>query len=538
MIAKHYAPHEYQREAARFQLDRQLAGEPGAGFFLDPGLGKTSIAMMAFKALRVAGLARKALILAPKRVVNSVWKQEGAKWSQFRDLRIEICNGNPVQRIDRLRKKTTDVSVICTDSVDWLVRYWLGIAAEEKPTREICGLLRRMKLPEMAAEVSTCGVWPALTGWRDASGQKHRGLLPSRLFTFCKHLDLRIPAEYTDLIVDESSMYKSPASNRFHSLSAISGQFERVSILTGTPSPNGLVDLWSQIYLLDRGEALGSSFSRFKARYYQHSNDFRAKPILKPGAAEEIHEAISHLVIRLSADDHLDLPDLVVNDIWIDLPKRVQTKYKKLERDLFVELETSDGSVLFDNSCAKYCACRGFANGGIYETLEETDERLTHHFHEEKINPLKELIGELQGKPLMIAYPYQHDLERIKKHYPDIPAINGSTSDKEGDRLVDAWNAGDLPLLAVQPASLSHGVNMQSSGLDMCWFGLTDNLEHYLQLIRRIHRQGVRGQVRIHRILARHTVDEAVAERLDEKDGVQQSLLDALNNYRKREGLK
>ena len=356
-------------------------------------------------------------------------------------------------------------------------------------------------------------------------------------------------------MVDESSLFKNPDAHRFQALRAISDQFAYKSLLSGTPSPNGLMDLWAQMYLLDEGRALGASISAYRDRYF--NKGFRGDSWhTKDGAKEAIYAAIAHLAHRLDEKDHLDLPDLVINDIWIDLNTKAMKGYKKLEKDLFVELDASRVKALQEDSrvpsdadpegpqcgvvigsaAAKYLNCRGYSNGGIYETPEDAesiDDRITHHIHTDKVKALTELIGELQGKPLIVAYQFKHDLERIRKILPKAPVINGSVDANASLGLINAWNAGEINVLLVQPQSLSHGVNMQAYGNDICWFGLTDNLEIYLQLIKRLHRQGVKGTVRIHRLLCRGTVDEAIRERLEDKDASQQALLRALKNYRR-----
>jgi SNF2 family DNA or RNA helicase len=522
-MSQRFTPHPYQEDAAQFGLGQFLFGGPGAAAFLhDPGMGKTALTLSLIRSLKNMGVCGQTLLIAPLRPVYSVWPQELRKWSQFNGLTYRIVHGNEEKRIRALRS-TADLLLINADGVHWLIRYLIGEGLKQVPLKKIVTTLRGMQLQPLATQLEITGDLTCVA----------KGIPPSRYKTLIKHTELKLPFGWHNLVIDESSLFKNPDSNRFQALRSIANQFRFRSLLTGTPCPNGLIDLWAQIYLLDGGEALGQNITAYRQRYfYQDAFGRRWLPV--PGAEQQIHDRIAHLCHRLDEKDHLDLPPLVVNDIWVDLDAKTLQRYKQLEREFFVELEDESTDILVGSAAAKYGACRGFANGGIYEQ-RENQERLTHQLHEHKLAALQELIGELQERPLLVAYPFIHDLERIRKKYPKAPAINGSTSAVESDRLIEQWNRGELPLLLVHPQSLSHGVNMQANGNDICWFGLTDNLEHYLQLNKRLHRQGVRSTVRIHRILCRNTVDLAIRERINDKDQTQRALLDALLRYRKGE---
>jgi len=330
------------------------------------------------------------------------------------------------------------------------------------------------------------------------------------------------------LVVDESSRFKSWGAVCSKLLRSIIKTFRYRLALTGTPAPNSLEDLFSQIYLVDLGKSLGQTITPFREKYFYRGGYGGYEWLPLDTSQAQIEARIAPVCLRLAAKDHLDLPELVVSDIWVDLPKDTRKIYAQLEKELFAEL-TSNLQIVALNAGAKYQKCKQIANGGFYH------EGKAVHLHSEKIEALEELVGELQGKPLLVAFQYKHDLERIQKVWPRIPFIDGTVSGKTSALTIDAWNAGLIQILAVQPQALSHGVNMQSGpGRDIAWLGLSDSLETWIQFNARIYRQGVTGQVRIHRILAAKTVDLVGLDNLEQKDETQANLLEALNRYREK----
>jgi hypothetical protein len=253
----------------------------------------------------------------------------------------------------------------------------------------------------------------------------------------------------------------------------------------------------------------------------------------RPGAWEAIQDKTAPLVYRLSEADHLQLPELVINDVFVSLPREALRQYKQMEDQLFAEL--SGGELLVANTAGSaYGRCRQMANGRVYTDEDRTVEII----HTEKQEALQNLLDELQGKPAMIAYHYRHDYAAIREVVGDSAAHIGAGETQNAiNRAVTEWNRGAVPVLICNPASMAHGLNLQSGGNDLIMYSLTDNLEDYQQLIKRLHRSGVRGSVRVHRIAARNTVDRAVMRRLDDKANTQSALLEALNNYRKGEKL-
>ena len=259
------------------------------------------------------------------------------------------------------------------------------------------------------------------------------------------------------------------------------------------------------------------------------------------GCEGDIEAAIAPLVLRLSAEDHLDMPPLVKNEIRVNLPAEIARAYRRLERELFLALASGE-SITASGAGAKYALCRGVANGGAYQVDDVTGERSPVHVHDTKVEAAADVAEELMGKPVLIAYAFNHDLGRLRSHrlFANAPVIKGGVPADEVARTIEAWNAGRLPVLLAQPQAMSHGLNLQGGpGRDVIWFGLTDSLEDYLQFNARIYRQGVTGQVRIHHIIANGTVDEAIWDRIQRKDDNQRSLLDSLNEYRlAREGVQ
>jgi SNF2 family DNA or RNA helicase len=266
------------------------------------------------------------------------------------------------------------------------------------------------------------------------------------------------------------------------------------------------------------------------------NHHFGRKYLMTDAAKQEFYRRISPSVLRMGAEDHLDMPPRVDRTVEIDLPPRIATIYRDIEKKLFAQLD--DGSDLVASSAgAKYTLCRQIANGGAYQTDPITEERSELYVHDAKLDAVREIVSELNGKPAIIAYQFDHDRDRLSKAYPKAPAIRGGLPIKRTIEIVDAWNAGEIPVLLVQPQALSHGANMQTGGRDLIWFGHTDQLEIYLQLNARIYRQGQTGQVRFHHVVARGTVDEAVFTRLMDKTADQDAMMKALQAYREGKGL-
>lgn len=337
--------------------------------------------------------------------------------------------------------------------------------------------------------------------------------------------------EYDLLVVDESTRVKNWSAVRTKLLRNMLPRFRKRIILTGEPIPNAYSDLFSQIYLLDDGAALGKTKTFFESQYcVGHGNPGWYKTRVTERAEKIIEQRIAPMTLRMGAEEFLDMPELVVNNILVELPPPAAKVYRKVENELFAMLESGE-TLVAGSSAALYGLCRQIANGGAYES----DGKNPVCVHEAKVDALEDLHAELYGRPLLVFYQFNHDVEHISKRFPGVRVIRGGMKEAEILQIVNDWNEKKIPLLAVQCQALSHGVNMQKGGVDVCWYGLPDQLELYNQANARIWRQGVEGrQVRIHRILCVNTVEEAVRERLEQKDYRQRTLLDALSGYRKR----
>lgn len=414
--------------------------------------------------------------------------------------------------------------------------------------------LLKMKLARkvlIVAPLNVCyGVWPAeIAKWGQFKHMTYsmiHGTPEQRMAGMSRNADiyitnvdgakwLRSMSKYAKLpfdaiVLDESSKFRTWGADRTKAMREIIGQFKRRVLLTGTPCPNGLIQLFPQVFFADGGAALGKTITAYREKYfYKIGNFYNYKPHQNTKAYVE--NAIKDVALTLLAKDCLDMPELLTHDIWVTLPRKKLAEYKRLERLMFIELDEAQ-SITPKNAGAKYQLCKQYAGGGVYLNLEGGGREI-HHLHDCKTDALEDLIGELGGKPVLVGYQYLHDLIRIQRRFKNVEFINGSVSPKKITALVDRWNRDDIQILAVQPQSLSHGSNLQSgSGRDVIWHGLCDDLEIYTQFVRRVFRQGVGSQVRCHRILCSNTVDVAIRDRIDSKEANQLSLLQALSNYR------
>lgn len=482
-----YKAEPYQLTGIRFLCER-----PFGGLFADPGTGKTGMTLAAFTALQKAGHVGRALVIAPRLVCHNVWPHEVAKFDQFSHLRTELFHGEKkdVHVIHEFVEPKADIVLTSPESLPWLLE-----------------------------------------------------MLPSQWFTR-KRNPLRWP--WDTLVIDESSKFKSHKAVRNKVLHPYLSLFRRRWILTGTPAPHSLADLWAQLYIVDQGRTLGRNITTFRDQYCQLKNTKHWTYELLPGAAQTIHQKVAPLVIRFD-ETLFELPERVVNDVRITLGDRARKIYDGIEKQLFAEIDGD--TVHAPRKSSRYLLCRQIANGRMYDpddTQPDGDDgvdrgRKIHKIHAEKIEALGDILDELQGKPALIAYYFRHDLTALasylERRFPRLgkcPFIGAGVDVKTANEHIDAWNRRALPVLVVHPASLAHGLNLQAGGNDLIFYGLTDVLEDYQQLIKRLHRRGVKGQVRIHRIIAKNTIDEAVVDGLSSKAMNQAALLDAVKAYRTR----
>lgn len=324
------------------------------------------------------------------------------------------------------------------------------------------------------------------------------------------------------VVIDESSSFKSHKAKRFKSLASISPHIDRLVELTGTPSPNGLNDLWSQIFLLDAGERLGERYTHFRERYFDpgdRGNNVIYNYKVKPGSEESILEKISDICISMKAEDYLQLPDVSIHEIPVVLDPKAKKAYQDMERKMVLELPEEE-EISVTSAAALSNKLLQLANGALYD-----EDRNVYEIHECKIEAFLELIESLQGKPALVFYNYQHDKQRILKALAKsgLRIRELKTTQDEDD-----WNDHQIDILLTHPASSAYGLNLQEGGNHVVWFGLNWNFELYTQANKRLHRQGQKEKVIIHHLVSAGTRDEDVMQSLQRKDDVQNWVMESL----------
>lgn len=408
------------------------------------------------------------------------------------------------------------------------------LSAVEKLIRDRFELCRVLVIAPLKPAVET---WPAeLTKWTHLEGLEYSlviGNEKERIAALGKDADIYIinrenvvwlvnyykkkwPFEM--VVIDELSSFKSSKSQRFRALKRVRPMIKRVVGLTGTPSPNGLLDLWAQAYLIDQGEALGKTITGYREKYFMPDKRnattiFSWKP--KPGAEEEIYDRLKSCCISMDSAEYLDLPERLYINHEVELPDEAKEQYKQLQRDMLLPFADGDidaGSAgILANKLLQFCG------GCVYD-----ENRGVKEFHTEKLDKLEQLIEEANGQPVLVFYAYQHERDRILQRFSDAVEI------KEPD-AVKRWNARKIPILLAHPASAGHGLNLQEGGHIAVWYNWTHNLEWYQQANKRLHRPGQKEVVLIHHIGVRGGLDMQVLNNvLAEKADSQEFLIQAL----------
>ena len=422
------------------------------------GLGKTVTTLTMLNDLQLID-PKPTLVLAPLRVATTTWPDEVKKWEHLSGCEVVPVVGNAKERAAALR---WDAPIYTTnyDQLPWLVDHF-----GDK--------------------------WP-----------------------------------FGTVVADESTRLKSfrlrQGGKRAQALAQVAHtKVSRFIQLTGTPSPNGLADLWGQMWFLDRGQRLGRTFSAFRERWFQQSFDgFGMTPLAH--AMSEIQEKLKDICLTIDPKDHFDLKEPIVNNIYIDLPVKARKQYLDMEKQMFAEIE-GEGIEAF-NAAARTIKCLQLANGAAYFGDSNAEWKEVHHA---KLEALEDVIEEAAGMPVLVAYHFRSDAARIQRAFP-----MARTLDKDPGTITD-WNKGKIKLLLAHPASAGHGLNLQDGGNILCFFGHWWNLEERMQIIERIGpvrqlQSGYDRPMYIHNIIARDTVDELVIERVETKREVQDILLDAM----------
>lgn len=331
------------------------------------------------------------------------------------------------------------------------------------------------------------------------------------------------------VVIDESSSFKSHKAKRFKALSAMAPRIKRIVELTGTPSPNGLADLWAQLYLLDEGARLGTRYAGFRERYFDagpRHNGIVYKYSVKQGSEEAILSAISDICVSMKAADYLELPDCIMHEVPVELDPKAAKAYRELEREMVLELP--DDEVTVTSAAALSNKLLQLGNGAIYG-----EDHSVHEVHGCKIEAFMELVESLSasGKNALVFYNYQHDRVRLQKALAKTGLVVRELKTTEDE---DDWNAGKIDILLTHPASSAYGLNLQQGGNHVVWFGLNWNYELYTQANKRLHRQGQTEKVIIHHLVCVWTRDEDVMAALARKDDVQQFVMDSLKARIKR----
>lgn len=433
----------------------RIITDPYLGLFLDMGLGKTVITLTGLHSLKYYyWQIRKVLIIAPKKVAESTWSKEADKWEHLKNLRISVVLGTAKQRLSALNADA-DIYIINRENTQWLVEYYGHN-------------------------------WP-----------------------------------FDVVVLDESSSFKNHQAKRFKALKAIRPRINRIIELTGTPSPHGLTDLWAQIFLLDGGKRLGRTISVYRDMFFvpdkrNQTTIFSYAP--KEGAAEEIYRLISDICISMKAEDYLELPDLIYEDIPVKLDAKAQKAYQQMERDMLLEVD--DDLVTATTAATLTGKLLQLCNGAVYD-----EDGSVVPVHDCKLEVFMETIEQLNGQHALVFYYYQHDKDRIlaalEKTGLKVKVYTDSKDETE-------WNAGNIDILLAHPASCGYGLNLQEGGHHVIWFGLTWALEEYQQANKRLHRQGQQFPVIVHRLITLGGVDEDVIKSLEGKDNAQENLLQAL----------
>jgi SNF2 family DNA or RNA helicase len=442
---------------------------PNTALWLDMGLGKTSATLTSISHLLNTKFLKAVLVVAPVRVCRLVWRQEALKWSHTQHLRFNMVVGNRDQRTRALLREA-DIYIINYENLKWLAE---------------------------------------------------------TLNTYYLSKDKPLP--FDGIVFDEVSKCKTSTTDRVKSLMKIHRHFKWTTGLTGTPASNGYKDLHGQFLVLDGGQRLGKSKTQFSTRFYKKVGPY--KEIIVDGAEDVIKNLIGDMTLEMSAEDYLKMPDLIVNDVWVDFEPEVRAKYEQMEKDFFLKLDSGAEKEMF-NQASLTNTCLQYSNGAIYPVAGMP---LWEPIHDAKLEALEEIIDEANGQPVLCMYQYRSDAQRIMEKFKDLDPINLTECKSESalQNAMTRWVTGKCRLMIGHCFSMAHGIDgMQKAGHIIVWFGLSWSLDGYSQANARLHRQGQGAPVICHRILTINTLDQAQADALDEKATNQNSLRNAVKNYR------
>lgn len=442
-----FTPYPHQAAGIEWIIEH-----PAAGLLWGMGTGKTVTTLTAVDRLLYDYLEDgPVLIIAPKRVAETTWSKEAAKWEHLRHLRVSRVMGTAKQREAAL-SAAADLYVINRENVGWLI----------------------------------------------------------------EHLAPRWP--FPIVVIDELSSFKSAQAKRWKALRRVRGRIRRIIGLTGTPRPNGLEDLWPELYLLDQGQRLGRTLTAFRQAYLlpDRMNGhvvYSYRP--REGAEAEVYDRIADICMSIRKEDVLSLPGQIYEDVELGAPPALLKRYKAFEREKVLECLDDEGEIIAGTAAALTNKLLQFANGAIYD-----ESGLVHELHTIKLDALEEMVEAAGGDPVLVLYAYRHDADRIRQR------IACRSLDTEED--IDAWNRGEIPVALAHPASIGHGLNLQDGGHIIIWYGLPWSLELYQQANERLNRPGQQHVCRIYHLILKGTHDERVLKALADKDKGQAAAIEAL----------
>jgi SNF2 family DNA or RNA helicase len=492
LLIRHYAPdmHAYQHMALEFLWDNAFAG-----LYADMGLGKTVIILMLLKMLREWLPDTRVLIIAPMKVAIQTWPDEIQGWDFSSDLTYTI-----------LRHEGHE-DEIC-EAGNWARRNALSNGDDQAEAGKAATKATTAKRHEIKVRLAKENTFIHIINREGVEW-------------LVQHWGSKWP--YNTVIIDEASAFKDHSTKRFKALCKVLPFVRRLVELTATPCTESYMNLFAQIYLLDRGERFGTFITHFRNKYFAH-NRFSHSYTLLPGADTEIIRKISDICLVMKAEDHL--PDRLIPQI-LRRPVVLETdqlkQYRKFEREFVLRLP-DDEFIEAVNGGALAGKLLQLASGCVYD-----NDGKARFFHDAKIEELREIVEETDGEPLLVAYWYKPNLARLQKAFPQAVVLDKTGSQK------DAWNAGRIPMLLVHPASAGHGLNLQlGPGRRIVFFDICWSLELFLQLIGRVARQGQARQVFVHLLMAVGTLDVHVVDKLRRKEGAQNMLFNKLRALRKR----
>lgn len=494
-----WVPREYQKHGIEFILN----SDDGCALWFPMGLGKTTTAATALQRLLYDFMTRRrVLIVGPKRVAYKAWPDEFRKWDHLQWLRYRLIRGEDFGLTPS--RTTVDKWHPVTENIVKTVKkgkLQFGYDAEDDQANRQAKAATKKCLQAMKERIHIVS-WDFLPYLEDAYGDNW---------------------PYDLVVLDESSFVKNQDTERFRSCRRLAKKTRQIVELTGTPSTRSLLDVWTQVFLLDGGRRLGETFGGFRTAFFTADKMGYAAGAQRvfswkadKGAREAIYSLVGDVVMSLDIEDWLDMPELIENRIMVELPEKAREFYDEIEAQLIAQI--NGATVRAASSATLFGKCLQIANGTVYD-----DEKISHSVHSAKFDALAELVEATPGS-LLVAYSYRPEILRLQKYFGK--KARAIQSDKD----IDDWNAGKIKLGYAHPAGLGHGLNLQDGGSNVCWLGPPPNLEHWLQLNKRLHRPGQQAdRVIINVLMAENTLDEHVRDViLQEKDDSQNDLLAAV----------